>query len=90
MTMATSILPGPTVFQSLAQIRASIDQARLGSNALQIAMRADPPPDPDVDRDLLIQLKFASELLEQAADYVTPEAFNTDRGLAGAGEVSHE
>ena len=76
-----------TLFDRLAAVRASVEQAQGEIDRIRIAMRASPAADPDADQDLYLQLGNASQLLEQAADYATPEAYHTDQEAAPAGTV---
>jgi hypothetical protein len=77
---------GLTLFDRLAAVRASVEQARGEIDRIRIAMRASPAADPDADKDLYLQLGNASQLLEQAAEYATPESYHTVQGLAAAAE----
>jgi hypothetical protein len=75
---------GLTLFNRLAAVRTSVEQARVEIDRIRIAMHAGPAGDLDADRDLYLQLGNASQLLEQAADYATPESYHTDQSLAAA------
>jgi hypothetical protein len=93
-----------SLFEGLASIRASLEQARVqlkglhgGMSDADTAERAAADPEPNVEgwnpaQDLRVQVEHALECLDETINLVDPEDYHVDQQvvrLAPPAEVSH-
>jgi phage shock protein A len=88
--MATPIISGSTVFQRMAQIRATLSQAIAEANQLHAAIRI---PNAQGDKrettaDLCLQLENGMEELDSVMDYFRPREEHSDQALLRIVQVS--